>query len=267
VADNFIDKVLDYTQYAESPTSYFEFAALTAIAAVLRDNVYIKFPHYTLYPNLYTILLSSESSNTRKSVPLNLVKKLVRRIDNTHVFEGTATMPAIVQTLGENFMTKGKKVIKGASGVIIASELTSFMSSEFKAIETLTDLYDAHDKWTSITKHAGSPELERVCLSIIGGTNEALVANLYDESAKEGGLLARSCIVYEKRRRHMNSLEFDQVAPRTKFEDLAKDLQHISTLSGEFTRSTEARKVMDTWYTTSLRDESLTKTGAEGRRS
>ena len=265
VPDNFIDKVLDYTQHAESPTSYFEFAALTTIAAVLRDNVYIKFPHYTLYPNLYTILLSAESSNTRKSVPLNLVKALVRRVDNTHVFEGTATMPAIVQTLGEHFQTKAKKVVKGASGIIVASELTSFMSSEFKAVETLTDLFDAHDTWKSITKHAGSPELERVCLSMIGGTNEALVNNLYDESAKEGGLLARSCIVYEKRRRHMNSLEYDLVEPKTKFEDLAKDLAHISTLSGEIKRGTDARKTFDDWYRSSLSDESLTRTGAEGR--
>lgn len=262
---NFIDKVLDYTQHAESPTSYFEFAALTTIAAVLRDNVYIRFPHYTLYPNLYTIFLSSESSNTRKSVPLNLVKRLVRKIDNTHVFEGTATMPAIIQTLSENFQTKGKQVVKGASGIIIASELTSFISSEFKAIETLTDLYDAHDSWSAITKHAGSPDLERVCLSLIGGTNEALISSLYDERAKEGGLLARSCIIYEKRRRHMNSLEFDLVAPKTKFEDLVQDLHHISILSGEFERSTDARKKFDDWYRTSLNDDNLTKTGAEGR--
>lgn len=263
--NNFIDKFLDYTKHAESPTSYFEWAALTSIAAVLRDNVFIKYPHYTLYPNLYTILLSAESSNTRKSVPLNLAKKVTKSVDNTRIIAGSSTMPSIIQDLGEPFITKGRVTIEGASAFIIASELTSFIKKDFDAIEQLTDLYDFHEEWSSRTKSSGSDYLKRVCLSMLVGTNEALITDLYDEKAKDGGLLARSCIIYEKRRRHMNSLEYDLLPPKTQFEDLVKDLRHIATLKGEIKRSTDSRKVFDEWYTKSLNDDNLSKSGAEGR--
>ena len=264
VPSNFIDRFLEHTKYAESPTSYFEFAALTTIAAVLRDNVYMKYQLYTIYPNLYVILLSAESSNTRKGLPLSICKRLVSSADNTHVIAGTATMPAIIQRLGENYTTKGGKAIEGASGLLVAAELTSFLKKDFNAVDHLTNFYDYHEEVESLTKIGGPIALKKLCLSLIAGTNEALISDLYDERAKDGGLLARSCIVYEKNRRLINSMEYDMPDPLVSFADLKQDLQHIATLHGPMIRSKESQHIMDKWYH-SLGESGLSKTGVEGR--
>lgn len=262
---NFVDKFLEYTKDAESPESYFRWAALTMVSAIVRDRVYIKFPYYTLLPNIYTILLSEESSNTRKGVPLKLARQFIKAIDNTTVITGSATMPAIIQKLAGGHQTEKGKVIAGASGIIIATELTAFIKKDFGAVEKLTDLYDGHLDTDDMTKSSGSINIKNICLSLFAGTNSALVADLYDEKAKEGGLLARSCIIYERRRRFMNSLEFERPKPRVDAHEIISDLKHLSSLSGEFQRSTEYRKLMDHWYTTKLTDDRLTKSGAEGR--
>ncbi|MCH7525594.1 MAG: hypothetical protein IIC74_11535, partial [Bacteroidetes bacterium] len=118
---------------------------------MLRDRVYIKFQLYTLYPNIYTILLSAGSSNTRKSIPLRQAQKLLKAVDNTIVIAGTATIPGIIKMLGEGHTNKKGRTTKGASGIIVATELTSFIKRDFNAVEKFTDLYDGHADWPDIT--------------------------------------------------------------------------------------------------------------------
>ena len=55
----FISTYLKYVEPQESPAIFHTWTAISTIANVLRRRVWIERGYYTLYPNLYVILVSS----------------------------------------------------------------------------------------------------------------------------------------------------------------------------------------------------------------
>src|SRR5208282_5345174 len=117
---------MDYTATLESPDSFFRWAAIATVAAVMRDNIHLpqqmKGP---LFPNLYIILLAE--SGGRKNAPLDLACSLLRDVGNTKIIQGRTTVQAIISTLGEAQMDPATGVTNaGGQAFICAEELASF---------------------------------------------------------------------------------------------------------------------------------------------
>lgn len=261
----FIDRLLDYTKYAESPTSYFKWCGYAAIAAVLRDNVWIELPaiNSKIYPNIYVILHSSQSSITRKSVPMKMALQLVRKINNTHIIAGRSSIQGTIDELSVATIAADKSQIKGASGILYSEELSAFFVDVESAVNLLTNLYDYHEVWED--KLRGSvTKLHNVCLTLLMATNEELIRDLFQVRAVKGGLLARSIIVSESRRRHKNSLMYANGEPGNP-QPLFDHLLMLSKKHGAYTLTDEAKKEYDTWYNSLPDDISDSETGFEGR--
>jgi len=265
---SFVSEFLEYTSDAESPTSYFEWSAYATIAAVMRDSCWVDLGLTKIYPNIYVLLLSRKSSTVKKGLPLRIALDLVQTIDNTKIISGRATIPGIIEVLAAPKMDVNNKPVPGASCFIQSEELTALVvDKDDGAIDTLTNWYDVspRKKWTSVIKSTGVVSLEGLCVTMLTSSNEALVRQVFTKRASDGGLLARTILVSESKRRHKNSLMYPQPHKENRV-DLVTRLHKIAAMKGEFKLTDEARKFFHEWYNEfEPHNAEISSTGVKGR--
>jgi hypothetical protein len=264
---NFLTDFLEFTKEAESPAAFLRWSAIACIGAVLRDNVYIDANFGRVYPNLYVILVA-RSGACRKGLPLKVTKGLISKVNNTKIIDGRTSIQAVVAELAKNYtmQTPGGKgyVVQGASGLLYTEELAAFMVDDKATIPILTDLYDYREEWTNHLKSSDTERLKNVCLSMIAASNETFLKEVYTKAALYGGLLGRTIIVYEQKRRHKNAgirRSTSSVTP----EQLIEHLHYLAKLKGPVTFDEGASKAYEDWYN-SIEDEAYEgKSGVEAR--
>lgn len=242
---NFIEHLIETTKEAESPTEFWRWSAISALSAVLRDNVVLDCPIGAIFPNMY-IILFSDSGIARKAAPCKFAGKLVQHVGNTKFIAGRATMQAVVRELGRAYTNERGDIIQGAAGLLYSEELSSFVVDDPASIPLFIDLYDYHEKWASNLISINTA-LKNVCLGLLAASNSDLFNSVYTEKAIKGGLLGRTLIIKQDRPRHRRSL-FDMKPIDSGVDQLKKHLVRISRLKGSLTLLPEALLEYNSWY-------------------
>lgn len=217
----------------ESPKSFWYWAGIAAISAVLKDQVWLNRQIYNLYPNIY-VLLHAESG-LKKGPPVSMSRQLVKFVDNTRIISGRSSIQGILKDLGTSYTQPGGKIISKSVAFICSSELSSSIVEDPVATKILTDLYDRHynvGEWRSLLKME-TFDLKNPTITMLTATNEAMSEDFFTRSAIQGGYFARTFIVYEKETTVSNSLIYPLSHPPN--YSLSSDyLRQIAKLSGEF---------------------------------
>lgn len=258
---SFIDQYLHYTRVAESPTSFLYWTALGTLGSIMRDNVYLEPAYDKIFPNLY-ILCVARSGACRKGVPLKIASGLVRKIGNTKLIAGQASIPAVMLELGDINTDGLKSGLKDASGLLYSEELSAFLVEDAKNIPVLTDLYDYHADYEKSLVSTGKIRLKRVCLSLMAASNEPLLREVYTQQAVYGGLLARTILVLESKRRRKNSRMYENGEYDPK--PLIDHLRILSQTKGKAEIDNKAKKLYDDWYN-SIEDDDYDEEGVVSR--
>lgn len=74
--EDFIATYLAYTSKTECPTFFHRWTAVTSLSAYLGKSIHFKHGHFTLYPNLYTMLIGSPG--TKKSSAIKIGAKILK---------------------------------------------------------------------------------------------------------------------------------------------------------------------------------------------
>ena len=261
---NWIQEVLSCTAESESPERYFYWAAVSAISAVCRRNVWLDRFFYTLYPNTFTLLIGP--SGLKKSVPIGFAEKLVRMTDSTRVYSGRGSIQGIIKDLSKVYTHKSKNTSSDAKCFLVSSEFDAMLVSDEHAYSLITDLYDTHlkDEWRNIIKGAGTDELKNIYMTILGASNEENLNIALPKTALRGGFVARTMIIFEESEKCINPLTH---APkiRPNFEKLSERLIKISSLSGQFLWDDNAIKIYELWYEQLKRVQKTDQTGTLNR--
>lgn len=244
-----IDQVLESTKDSESPKEYYYWAGLSAISAVVANNVYLDRHYYKLWPNIYVILVGR--SGLRKGPPVQLAKSLVEEVDNTRVFAGRSSIEAIISELATASTSKnGRPPIMDSRGYLVSSEFASFIIQNESALTILTDLYDRnyHDKtWDYLTKGGGKKALKEPYLTMIGASNETHFKEAVPQNALGGGFVARTFIIHADKKSGSNSLT-EKPDTIVSIPDLAAYLKKLSTVKGAFEWTPPAKALYNDWY-------------------
>jgi hypothetical protein len=246
---SFVDDVLRYTVGSESPRRYYYWSALVAIAAVVKDRVFLDKFYYKLAPNIYVLLVGR--SGLRKGPPVNLAKSLVREIDNTRIFSGRVSIQGVIADLSKaRTKANGGPPIMDGAGALFASEFASFIVQDPSALTILTDLYDGHynPEWSYMLRNSPTEKIKSPCLVFLGATNEVHVKDALPDNAVGGGFVARTFIIYADKKSSVNSLT-TKPAITFPYADLARELKSIAECKGEFKWSDRGRNLYDEWYT------------------
>ena len=251
---SWLDKLINMHSDMESPTSFWMWSGLVTISAVVKDNIWIsRGGKYNLYPNIYCILHAD--SGLKKGPPINLSKRLVKKVNNTRLIIGRSSIQGILKELGTAKTEPGGRVNVKSVGYINASELSSSLVTDPAALTILTDLYDRNyweGEYSSLLKME-TFKLKDPTVTLFGGINAAHSDEFFEMKDLKGGFFARTFIVYEKEESIINSLARRGIVVDE--DELVRYLKELIKLSGPFrelsdenNELTEVAKYYDDWY-------------------
>lgn len=266
--ESWLDVLVSSTKELEPPARFFWWSGLAAISAIVRKNVWLDRFSYILYPNIYVILVSAKSG-LRKGIPISYANSIVEKVGVSRIISGRNSVQGVIKTLSEQFTVEspeGKRtVISDAQAFLCAAEFDSFLVKDDQGMSILTDLYNTYEHsggWKNTLKSSPVEALKNPCITLLAASNEALFDNVIHEKDIEGGFIARSFIIHERRRRSVNSLMF---APEglTSRSDLAEKIYYLRDVKGAFKIEPIVRHYYDKWYTEL--EESTDRTGTMER--
>lgn len=246
---NWIEEVLEQHKELEAPLTFYYWAGLAAISAILKDNVWLDQQLYNVYPNIYVMLHAK--SGLKKGPPINMANKIVATVNNTRIIRGRSSIQGILKKLGTAYTLPGGIVMNKANAFISSSELSSSMVEDKAYTDILTDLYDRNyneGDYESLLK-SESFKLRDTTITILGGTNEAHNEELFGKKDIQGGYFARTFIVYADKKNKVNSLVRRLENPPD-YKHLSEYMKEVSKLKGQFTNldGTKAGEFYHDWY-------------------
>lgn len=249
---SWLDDIVISHSELESPASFWKWSALAAISAVVKDNIWLPkppvgVPLYKLYPNIYVMLHAD--SGLKKGPPVNMAKRLVKKVNNTTIISGRSSIQGILKEMGTGESAPGGQIKRKSTVFICSSELSSSIVDDKAAMDILTDLFDRHyneGNWRSLLKME-SFSLTDATVTMLTATNEAHSSEFFLRKDVQGGYFARTFIIHETETKITNSLMFELKNPPND-DQSAEYLKQLSTLKGPFQMDLETRKYFDDWY-------------------
>ena len=243
---SWLDSYIEYTTNQESPTAFHEWVALCILSASVGRNVWIPRIKYTIFPNIFVILVAG-SAKCKKSTAIKIGERVLKAIENPPlIFAQRITTEALIEAMN---LGKGDG---GSSGIVVADELAVFMGAGAKEsgiVPLLTTLYDSPEEWTYHTRAHGKEVLKNVTLTILAGTTKVWLKSAIPADSIAGGFASRIIFVYQDFP-NKPLLFYEETAEELELKRcLINDLTLIrKDIKGPLTFSPEAKKVSEEWY-------------------
>lgn len=267
----------EYTAQSEAPEPFHLWTGMSVLSAALRRHVSIDQGYYTVFPNLYVVLVAPPGA-CKKSVAINIGLRLARKVQGMNIESNKMTPASLIHTLNNGVITlqqaylssqpQGKKltpeeqaqqdaVLKQiklkmeCSAMLVSTEFSVMLgadSTQNGMLALLTDLYDSPERWSYKTMARGVEEIHNVFLSILAATTPDWLGNSIPADAIGGGFTSRILFCAQTQKRHDN--------PRPKLTQkeidlekrLVEDLNTIAGLRGQVNLTAKAEAFYDAWY-------------------
>lgn len=243
---SWIESFVESTAYLESPKIFRRWSAISTIAAVLEQKVYVTSASKPLYPNLYCALIGHPGVGKTRSV-------FAARDYYLETPEPLIAPTSMSASSMIDAMAKSKRnIIRMPEGpleyntlYITADELSAFMHKyDEEAIGTMSHFYDPRPfgqtrRGNDINIRIKSPQL-----NLIVGTTPSNLLKYMPDTAWEQGFTSRIIMVFSDER--ITGDDFAQYETALN-PDLIHDLNAISGLVGKFEVTPEYRTCVQNW--------------------
>lgn len=242
--DNWLAGYLAYTAEQESPEVYHLWCGVSAIAGALRRRAYVDMGYFTLFPNMYIVLVSPPG-RCKKSTAMAIARRRLAKVVGINFSVDSTSRERLIQDLSQIY-------VDGHSSLTVhSSEFASFVStSQMDMISFLTDIFDSPDEWTHKTKGGGTSKIKAPFVNLMAGTTPDWIAKAMPLDTIGIGLTSRIVFVYADQPREANPFPELSAAQKELQRLLEEDLQDISTISGQYVFSPEAKTAYSDWYRT-----------------
>lgn len=239
---NWIQAFLAFTEDAECPLCFRQWAALGALSAVAQRKISMEFKHYHTMTNQYLLLVGPPGSG--KSVAIRIVRRMLKKIPGIHLSSEAPSIAGLMDDYKE--ITAIQADHQSLSGFML--EFSSLIENAPDSMfEFLTAFYDGDEDYVKKTRVGGKEHIPYPWLNLLGGTTPTWLGDRLSKTAIEGGFVARSIFVYsgEIVRKPLT----DAMTPEERefHEHLIHDLAYISTLRGIFRFERSAFHWFDEW--------------------
>lgn len=255
---DWIAAFLQHTENTEYPDSFRLWGAIGAISGALQRKVWLSQGLFNWYPNFY-IFLVAPSGRVSKTTSNRNAMSILREVEGVKFGPRAATWQGLVKRLSEGselFPIAGSgldsEYITQTPLIIEAGELGTFLNPhDREAIDTYVDLYDCPEgAWEKWTKVSGDETVVNPCLTIVGATTPAWIAENCSTYFIEGGFASRSIFVYEEKKRQL--VAYPGHKKRVTDDDLRQslivDLKQINSIIGQYEMSPGAVEWGEDWY-------------------
>lgn len=238
-----IDFLKAYTEYASSvtdaPVEFHDFVGLGILSTALGNRVCFEYGDFTIYPNVWIILLAP-SSAFRKTTALRIGKRLLGQVCSDTLLPNEFSQEKLLEILD-----------KQPQGVLVYYEfmsLTGLLQKDYMAGTKafLTEIYDCPRRYIRKTKGA-EVDIDNPVINILAATTtewfleRAKVGDMY------GGFLPR--FMYVPVTIKVKTISFPKAADANKRNTLVRILGEIRRgVRGTMEFSEAALQYYDKWY-------------------
>jgi len=243
-----------YTSKSDSPEIFHIWCGLGAIAGAAQRKIWMHNAYFDVYPNMYIVLVSPPGRG-KKTSALRTAKNILKEIEpKVNFVSESGSMEAIVGAMSRIVNKEHQSM------TLFSMELGSIINTSANVmVDWLTDIYDCNPDWSRQTVKHDLQTITRPYLNIMTGTTPRWLSERMGTIALEGGLIARSLLIYSEELLAnnpwpgMESEEDEGILVGIK-DKLAHDLSTIGQLQGEFKfeggSEGEAYQWYDHWYRT-----------------
>ena len=260
--DDWLTSYAEYTSEQESPSLFHFWVGTSVIASTMERRCYINRGYYTLFPNLYIVLIGA-SARVRKTSAISIGYEIFREANSKSVIVSQKTTPeAIISIFVEGYKERGV-----SGGVIVADELGVFLGGQLKSMDLmqlLTKWYDCPKHFEYHTMMRGKEIMDCVYCNMIAGTTPQWLKDSMPPHAVGGGFTSRIIFVYQDKPEKLVAFpEITDAQKRMKVK-LLHDLQSISKLKGQYKLTKGAREWYERWYMDVFRPETTPHMALDG---
>lgn len=243
--ESWIESFVDSTKALDAPEIFRRWAAITTIAAVLEQKVYLQ-TSSPLHPNIYCFLVGHPGVGKTRTV--RVARRYYLETSEPYGAPTSMTGASMVDALAKckrSYIRVPEGPLEYNSMYITADELRAFMHKyDEEAIGIMSAFYDPdeyaqHRRGNDFKVKIKSPQLNVLC-----GTQPSSLMNFLPESSWEQGFTSRVVMVFSDERTigddfadHDSSLN----------PDLVTDLRSMSGLMGKFEVTAEYRSAVQAW--------------------
>jgi hypothetical protein len=256
---SFLRNYIDFTAGSEVPETYHFWSGVFALSAVVNRQVWLSMGQYTLYPNIYVILLGPPGNG--KSLAMDTAQRIVEDVGGINFSGDAQTKESLVRYLRDNcpktICVPGGEAFVITPIIMFATELSHLLGPASEhMIDFLTTIYTKDNRYTTRTKNKGDDIIERPFVGLIACTTQNWITTYLRGDIISGGFTRRAIFVNEatktavtdKSLRHpFVHVRPEQIQAR---ENVLRYAEVLKTVVGEFRWEPAARAAYETWYMT-----------------
>jgi len=244
--DSWIDSFIESTEVLDTPRIYRRWAAITTIASVLEQKVWMQ-TATELFPNIYSVLVGAPGLGKTRAIYAAI--PYLRELPEFHIAPTSLTSASLVDAL-----TEAKRMIiqlpdpplEYNTMLIAADELGTFVHHEDRQVfEILSAFYDPRPYGQDRRGKEIKVRIKRPQVNILCGSTPTTLLKLLPDSAWDQGFTSRLMLIYSEERIISDDVFAAQEDPFvTKLMD---DLRVINSISGCFEASSDFRDMVNNW--------------------
>ena len=254
--ESFIDCVSPHT---DIPDTFIIWSALSLVGAALKNNVYFQIGTYTLYPNMFIVLVGPPGVG--KGASMNILEQMIidtkpNQVVNT--LSDRITAERIIERIADGWSTapqiKNMQFVLGKNDhncLLFSSEIRVLLGASDWMLEFLEEAW-SKTTYEYQTKNKGNVAIDNMCCSLLAASVPDFLRNVNREAHMviTGGFSSRCLFIYAEN--PSKDLPFPEplkknLKSKALYDNLVLDLQEIGTLRGEFVIDTGARLRFETF--------------------
>ena len=248
--ESFIDCVNPHT---DIPENFIIWSALSLVGAALKNSVYFQIGTYTLYPNMFIVLVGPPGVG--KGASMNILEQMIidtkpNQVVNT--LSDRITAERIIERISDGWSTapqlKNRQLVLSKNDhncLLFSSEIRVLLGASDWMLEFLEEAW-SKTTYEYQTKNKGNVAIDNMCCSLLAASVPDFLRNVNREAHMviTGGFSSRCLFIYAEN--PSKDLPFPEplkknLKSKALYDNLILDLQEIGTLRGEFVIDTGAR--------------------------
>lgn len=252
----FFDCVSPHT---DTPDNFIVWSALSLIGAALKNNVHFEIGTYTLYPNMFVVLVAPPGVG--KGTAMNIIEDMIKDAQPAEVVNTLSdriTAERILERIADGWSApptiKNMQLVIGAKDhncLLFSTELRVLLGASEWMLEFLEEAW-SKKTYDYQTKNKGSVFIDNMCCSLLAASVPDFLRNVNREAHMviTGGFSSRCMFIYaENPSKDLPWPEPLKKNARSKalYDQLITDLKTIASLNGEFKVDTAARLMFESF--------------------
>ena len=255
---SFLRNYMDFTSGSEVAENYHFWSGIFALSATVNRRVWLNLGQYTLYPNLYVILLGPPGSG--KDLAMDTSRLVIEDIGGVKFSGDAQTKESLVRYLRDEcpeIITINGEAITITPISIFATELSHLLGpNSGHMIDFLTTIYTKDKRYVTRTKNKGDDIIERPFLGLLAGTTPDWITTYLKSDIIGGGFTRRVIFVNEPARASIKDKSLRRpfliVAPEqiVARQNVITYGTVLKSVIGEFKWEPDAKFEYERWYMT-----------------